>query len=66
MMMAQVHRIADLSAILGRIATALTDAVVVDQRLVLRAFKSWGRLLDSSGRAAGVVPVNPWAAVADA
>ncbi|MEU6584906.1 Lrp/AsnC family transcriptional regulator [Nocardia sp. NPDC046763] len=66
MMMAQVHRIADLSAILGRIATALTDAVVVDQRLVLRAFKSWGRLLDSSGHAVGVVPVNPWAAVADA
>ncbi|MFE3226528.1 Lrp/AsnC family transcriptional regulator [Nocardia sp. NPDC059228] len=65
MVMAQVHRIADLGAILGRIATALTDAVVIDQRLVLRAFKSWGRLLDSSGHAVGMVPVNPWAAVAD-
>ncbi|MFE3054636.1 Lrp/AsnC family transcriptional regulator [Nocardia sp. NPDC059239] len=66
MVMAQVHRIADLSAILGRIGTALTDAVVLDQRLVLRAFKSWGRLLDGSGHTVGVVPVNPWAAVADA
>ncbi|MFE3000788.1 Lrp/AsnC family transcriptional regulator [Nocardia sp. NPDC059246] len=66
MVMAQVHRIADLSAILGRIGTALTDAVVLDQRLVLRAFKSWGRLLDGSGHTIGVVPVNPWAAVADA
>ncbi|MGW5111259.1 Lrp/AsnC family transcriptional regulator [Nocardia sp. NPDC004123] len=66
MVMAQVHRIADLSAILGRIGTTLTDAVVIDQRLVLRAFKSWGRLLDGSGHAVGVVPVNPWAAVADA
>jgi hypothetical protein len=28
----------------------------------LRAFKSWGRLLDEAGHAAGVVAVDPWAA----
>ena len=62
MVMAQVHQIADLSAILERIDTALPDTTVVDQRLILRAFKSWGRLLDQNGHAVEVVPVNPWAA----
>jgi DNA-binding Lrp family transcriptional regulator len=61
MVMAQVHQTGDLATILARIDTALPDATVVDQRLVLRAFKSWGRLLDEAGHAVDVVPVDPWA-----
>ncbi|MEU6187671.1 Lrp/AsnC ligand binding domain-containing protein [Nocardia sp. NPDC047038] len=62
MVMSQVHQVRDLSDILDRIRDHLPRATVVDQRLVLRPVKSWGRLLDNDGRAAGVVPVDPWAA----
>ncbi|GAB2539962.1 Lrp/AsnC family transcriptional regulator [Nocardia heshunensis] len=64
MLMAQVHRPADLTTILDRITTALPTATVHDQRLVLRPFKSWGRLLTPTGHATGIVPVDPWAATA--
>ncbi|WP_433684923.1 Lrp/AsnC family transcriptional regulator [Nocardia sp. CA-119907] len=63
MLMAQVHQVGGLTDVLERIRRTLPDAVVVDQRLVLRAYKSWGRLLDSAGHAIGVVPVDPWASV---
>jgi DNA-binding Lrp family transcriptional regulator len=63
MVMSQVHQVADVSEIAERIGRAWPDASVVDQRLVLRVFKSWGRLLDSSGRSIEVVPVDPWAQV---
>jgi DNA-binding Lrp family transcriptional regulator len=62
MVMSQVHRVAGVSAILEQLRRTVPEAVVSDQRLVLRAFKSWGRLLDEAGHAAGVVPVDPWAA----
>ena len=61
MVMSQVHRITDVSAIRDQLRR-MPDAMVSDQRLVLRAFKSWGRLLDETGHAVGVVPVDPWAA----
>jgi DNA-binding Lrp family transcriptional regulator len=62
MVMSQVHRVAGVSAILEQLRRTVPEATVSDQRLVLRAFKSWGRLLDEAGHAAGVVPVDPWAA----
>jgi DNA-binding Lrp family transcriptional regulator len=63
MVMLQVHQVSDLSQILERIDTTLPATAVVDQRLVLRAFKSWGRLLDLDGHAIDVVPVDPWGPV---
>jgi DNA-binding Lrp family transcriptional regulator len=61
MVMSQVHQISDLSQIVERIRATLPEATVIDQRLVLRPFKSWGRLLDVAGHAVGIVPVDPWA-----
>ncbi|GAB3208280.1 Lrp/AsnC family transcriptional regulator [Nocardia tengchongensis] len=58
MVMAQVHRNRDVTRILERLPP---EAVVTDQRLVLRAVKSWGRLLDADGHALDHVPVDPWA-----
>jgi DNA-binding Lrp family transcriptional regulator len=63
MVMVQVHQLSDLAEILERIEATLPDTAVVDQRLVLRAFKSWGRVLDLEGHAVDVVPVDPWAPV---
>ncbi|MVU77158.1 AsnC family transcriptional regulator [Nocardia sp. ET3-3] len=60
MVMSQVHTIPDLYDVLERVRRTQSDVVVVDQRLVLQAVKSWGRLLDSDGHAIDVVPVNPW------
>jgi DNA-binding Lrp family transcriptional regulator len=64
MVMSQVHHIGDLSQIVERVRATLPEATVVDQRLVLRPFKSWGRLLDVAGHAIGIVPVDPWAPIA--
>nr|WP_206072419.1 Lrp/AsnC family transcriptional regulator [Antrihabitans stalactiti] len=61
MVMAQVHRPVDVVQILDRLRLTQQQAQVTDQRIVLRAFKSWGRLLDTEGHAIGVVPVDPWA-----
>ncbi|MFI1914089.1 Lrp/AsnC family transcriptional regulator [Nocardia sp. NPDC020380] len=64
MVMVQVHRVNDLAGILARVHDTLPEAVVTDQRLVLRPVKSLGRLLDADGHAVGVVPVDPWASTA--
>ncbi len=64
MVMAQVHRATDVSGILDRLDRMTPAVGVADHRLVLRAVKSWGRILDPTGRAVGVVPVDPWAAQA--
>ncbi|MCX4094363.1 AsnC family transcriptional regulator [Nocardia sp. alder85J] len=61
MVMVQVHRLADITAVLDRIHATDHDITVADQRLILRAVKSWGRLLDPAGRTTGLVPVDPWA-----
>jgi DNA-binding Lrp family transcriptional regulator len=60
----QLHRLDDAGELLARIATRFPDVAVADRRLVLRPVKSWGRLLDGTGLATGVVPVDPWAPVA--
>ncbi|WP_235746589.1 Lrp/AsnC family transcriptional regulator [Nocardia coffeae] len=61
LVMAQVHHTSDLTGLFDRIRSGTPVAEVVDHRLVLRAVKSWGRLLDENGHSDGVVPVDPWA-----
>jgi DNA-binding Lrp family transcriptional regulator len=61
LLMVQLHQLQDLGRLLERLHTAHPQARVRDQRVVLRAVKSWGRLLDPDGHATGVVPVDPWA-----
>ena len=43
------------------LAARFPDARVRDRQLTLRAVKLVGRLLDEEGRAAGYVPLDPWA-----
>jgi DNA-binding Lrp family transcriptional regulator len=50
----EVHRL-ELS-----IAARLPHVEIIDRLLVLRTIKRMGRLIDESGRAAGVVPINVW------
>jgi hypothetical protein len=59
--MAQLHRIGELSRLSARLRDLGRPIEVVDQRVVLRPVKSWGRLLDQAGHSTGVVPVDPWA-----
>ena len=59
--MVQLHRLGKLSRVMARIRDLGRQAEVVDQRVVLRPVKSWGRLLDHAGHSTGVVPVDPWA-----
>jgi DNA-binding Lrp family transcriptional regulator len=42
------------------IAAKLPQVEVLDRLVVLRTVKRMGRLLDASGRAVGVVPINIW------
>ncbi|HEY4023573.1 MAG TPA: Lrp/AsnC family transcriptional regulator [Pseudonocardiaceae bacterium] len=63
--MAQLHRIGELSHLFARIRDLGRQVEVTDQRVVLRPVKSFGRLLDHAGHAIGVVPVDPWAPVDD-
>ncbi|HJP73826.1 MAG TPA: AsnC family transcriptional regulator [Pseudonocardiaceae bacterium] len=63
--MAQLHRIGELSRLFARIRDLGHPVEVTDQRVVLRPLKSFGRLLDHAGHATGVVPVDPWAPVGD-
>jgi DNA-binding Lrp family transcriptional regulator len=58
---AQLHRLDEHDALLERIRTRLPEVTIVDRRPVLRAVKSWGRVLDPAGHATTVVPVDPWA-----
>ncbi|KAA9159106.1 Lrp/AsnC family transcriptional regulator [Amycolatopsis acidicola] len=58
----QLHRLAELGELLARIRS-LPEVTVVDQRVVLRPVKSWGRLLDGDGHAAGLVPADLWTPV---
>ena len=52
--MEEVHRL-ELT-----ISAKLPQLTVVDRLIVLRTVKRMGRLLDESGRAVGVVPINLW------
>ncbi|MFD7159072.1 Lrp/AsnC family transcriptional regulator [Kribbella sp. NPDC059898] len=42
------------------IASRLPQVRIIDRLVVLRTVKRMGRLLDTSGRAVGVVPINIW------
>ena len=42
------------------LARGVPDLVVADRRIVLRTVKRMGRLLDSDGRATGIVPMDVW------
>lgn len=61
----QLHRLAELGDVLARIRCSLPDLTVVDQRVILRPVKSWGRLLNQDGHATGLVPADPWAPVSE-
>lgn len=51
---------------LQRLEAALTpQPQVLDRSIGQRTVKRMGRLLDDAGRAAGHVPVDPWAPPAD-
>lgn len=52
--------IGQLDDLLHRLATAHPSTQVVDRQLVLRFAKVHGRVLGPDGRAARVVPVDPW------
>jgi len=43
-----------------KLETEFPSAQINDRRLVLRPVKLYGRLIEEDGRAAGVIPVDPW------
>jgi DNA-binding Lrp family transcriptional regulator len=57
----QLHELQQLDRVVRRLRTTWPAAQLVEQRVVLRPVKIWGRLLDERGCAVGTVPVNPWA-----
>lgn len=56
----QLHQMQALHPLLARVRGRWPDARILERRLVMRSVKSWGRILDTSGRAVEVVPVDPW------
>ncbi|MGE7438729.1 Lrp/AsnC family transcriptional regulator [Kitasatospora sp. NPDC001175] len=62
LVMAQLHQIGEVGRLRARLAEVDRGTVVVDESVVLRPVKSWGRLLGAAGHAVGVVPVDPWSA----
>jgi DNA-binding Lrp family transcriptional regulator len=59
----QVHELGAVDGVIARLRQAFPGVTVLNTRAVLRAVKSFGRLLDEDGRARDVVPVNPWAEI---
>ncbi|MBN7321812.1 Lrp/AsnC family transcriptional regulator [Mycobacteroides abscessus] len=57
----QLHSPTALEAVLTRLHRTFPTLTVLGRRVVLRHVKSFGRLLDSTGHAHGVVPVDLWA-----
>ncbi|WP_405973544.1 Lrp/AsnC family transcriptional regulator [Streptomyces sp. NBC_00988] len=57
----QLHDLPALDPLLRRIRSTWPAVEVTDRQVVLRPVKSWGRLLDTEGRAIDTVPVDPWA-----
>jgi DNA-binding Lrp family transcriptional regulator len=49
-----------LEQLLIRLEADFPSAQINDRRLVLRPVKLYGRLIEEDGRAAGVIPVDPW------
>jgi DNA-binding Lrp family transcriptional regulator len=61
---AQLHDLATLDELTARLDTEFPGVTVIDQRVLLRAVKSFGRRLGADGRAHDVVPVDLWAPTA--
>jgi DNA-binding Lrp family transcriptional regulator len=57
----QLHELGALDRLLRRIRATWSGVEIVDRRVVLRSVKSWGRVLDTTGRAVETVPVDIWA-----
>ncbi|MEV5703695.1 Lrp/AsnC family transcriptional regulator [Actinoallomurus sp. NPDC052274] len=55
-----LHTVSDLHPLVVRLEERFPYVRVDDRQLVLRQSKLYGRLLDPTGRAVGVVPVDPW------
>ena len=55
------RRLPELRRLEEELAGRFPDVRVRDRQLTLRAVKLVGRLLDEEGRAAGYVPLDPWA-----
>jgi DNA-binding Lrp family transcriptional regulator len=58
----QLHELDELDGVLTRLRGTWKAVQVLEQQVVLRPIKSWGRLLDEQGYAVRTVPVDPWAA----
>jgi DNA-binding Lrp family transcriptional regulator len=57
----QLHDLQQLDGVTRRLRSTWRAVQLVEQRVILRPVKIWGRLLDEHGCAIGTVPVNPWA-----
>src|SRR5690606_31971338 len=55
-----LRAVSELHSLVTRLSESFPNVRVVDRHMVLRQTKLYGRLLDASGRAVGVVPVDPW------
>jgi DNA-binding Lrp family transcriptional regulator len=55
-----LHTVEEVHRLELAIAAKLPHMRVVDRLIVLRQVKRMGRLLDETGRAVGVVPINTW------
>ncbi|WP_406154351.1 Lrp/AsnC family transcriptional regulator [Streptomyces sp. NBC_01023] len=58
-----LHSIQDVQRLETQLGERLPQLRLKDRSIVLRQTKLMGRLLDGRGRAAGAVPVDPWAPV---
>jgi DNA-binding Lrp family transcriptional regulator len=57
---AWLHTVEEVHRLELAIANRLPQVRIVDRLVVLRTVKRMGRLLDTHGRAVGVVPINIW------
>ncbi|MEV8633674.1 AsnC family transcriptional regulator [Streptosporangium sp. NPDC051023] len=55
-----LHTVSDLHPLVVRLQERFPHVDIADRQIVLRQSKLYGRILDSSGRCTGVVPVDPW------
>lgn len=59
-MIVGLHDLANADNILGRLSVEHGQVEVVDQRVITRMSKIYGRILDAKGKSVGLVPVDPW------
>ncbi|MFC8936213.1 Lrp/AsnC family transcriptional regulator [Rhodococcus sp. NPDC057135] len=56
----QIHELGAIDALIAALQRSFPGVEILSAQTVLRAVKSFGRLLDVDGHACGVVPVDPW------